>query len=87
MYRYGEFRVVTEPHGNLPTLGYQADVLIMPVVSQSIGPYPLVNGVREAVDAARQLRPRLFVPLENGEIDSRFPVIEGLGHWVITMGD
>jgi L-ascorbate metabolism protein UlaG (beta-lactamase superfamily) len=69
-FKYGEFRVVTEPHGNLPTLGYQADVLIMPVVSQSIGPYPLVNGVREAVDAARQLRPRLFVPLENGEIDS-----------------
>ncbi len=65
-FRVGQFRVVTEPHGNLPDLGYTCDALIMPVVSQRLLGYPLVNGVPEAVRAAQQLRPKVFFPLENG---------------------
>ena len=60
---------MTEPHGNIPDLGYTCDALIMPCVAQRIGAYPLVNGVPEAVAAAERLQPKLFIPLANAEID------------------
>jgi len=69
-FRVGDFRVITEPHGNLPAVPYPCDALIIPVVSQRVVGFPLVNGASEALDTVRRLRPKVVVPLENAEIDS-----------------
>lgn len=83
--RAGGFSIGTEPHGNLlgPALGtsfkrlpssslQKMDAVILPLTSQQISGYRLVNGVQEAADALEALdpTPRFLLPLRNAEIDA-----------------
>lgn len=83
--RPGGLAVGTEPHGNFlgPLLGtsfkrvprappVRVDALLIPLTRTAIAGYPLVNGVPEALDTLRRLRPtpRFVLPLKNSEIDS-----------------
>lgn len=83
--RPGGLTVGAEPHGNFlgPALGtslrmlprappLQIDALLVPMTSQLLGSYRLVNGAREAIDTLEALTPmpRFVLPLQNGEVDA-----------------
>ncbi|CAL1161779.1 unnamed protein product [Cladocopium goreaui] len=84
--RPGGLSIGTEPHGNLlgPALGTSfkrlpssstvppLDAVILPLTSQQISGYRLVNGVQEAADTLEALDPvpRFLLPLRNAELDA-----------------
>lgn len=91
--RPGGRSIGIEPHGNFlgPLLGtslkllprapkVSVDALIMPLTAQSIGGYPLVNGIPEAIKTLQALRPvpKFVLPLNNGNIDANGPLAAAL---------
>lgn len=74
----------TEPHGNFlgPAPGtsflsrsspkQRLDAVILPLRSQEIAGYRLVNGVREAAETLEALEPvpRFLLPLRNAELET-----------------
>lgn len=73
VFSFGDLSVYHEPHGShdaefLARWRGKIDAAIAPVVDTKIpalGNYALVNGVREAVELCKQLRPRRFVGFDN----------------------
>lgn len=91
--RPGGLSVGLEPHGNFlgPALGtsfqrlptppaQSVDALILPLTSQVISGYRLVNGVEEAANTLEALTPvpRYLLPLRNGELDAEGVLAESL---------
>jgi hypothetical protein len=71
-------RLYYEPHcdagpGVLEALG-TVDVVITPAVSQAIGGFPLVMGNENVVGLCAALKPSIFLPLENAEIEQQGPL-------------
>ncbi|EFN51973.1 hypothetical protein CHLNCDRAFT_139469 [Chlorella variabilis] len=56
--------------------GGPVDVVVSPPCSQSLLGYPLVKGATDSLDLLRLLRPKVFVPLMNAEIDQAGPLAE-----------
>mmetsp|Transcript_52794 Transcript_52794/g.98878 ORF Transcript_52794/g.98878 Transcript_52794/m.98878 type:complete len:326 (+) Transcript_52794:37-1014(+) len=82
-----------EPHGNFlgPALGTSfqrlpmapatpVDALVLPLTSQELAGYRLVNGVEDAANTLEALdpMPRFLLPLRNGELDAEGVLAENL---------
>ena len=92
--RPGGLSIGIEPHGNFlgPALGtsfkefpeshptQRVDAMILPLTSQVIAGYKLVNGVQEAAETLEAFDhvPRFLLPLHNAEIDASGVLAEQL---------